>query len=209
LTAALPAPDGPPAAVVGPPRILPLVDPDPETAEALARAWPAQTVPANIMTTLAHHRHLLRRFSAFGGVFTARSALLPRIRELVVLRVSWHAGCQYEWLHHVALAHKAGLNDVEIIRLTRPELAEEWSREERDVVTFTDESVTTGTVSDPTWQRLRASWSDAQLIELVMLIGYYRLAAGLLNTVRVAIEPELLGASAARNSADPARCAHD
>jgi hypothetical protein len=48
-------------------------------------------------------------------------------------------------------------------------------------------------VSDATWQRLATRWSDEELLELLVLAGYYRLVSGLLNSAGVALEPDTPG----------------
>jgi alkylhydroperoxidase family enzyme len=39
------------------------------------------------------------------------------------------------------------------------------------------------------WQELRAGWSEAQLIELIALVGFYRLISFTTNALRIPLEP--------------------
>jgi 4-carboxymuconolactone decarboxylase len=47
--------------------------------------------------------------------------------------------------------------------------------------------------SDATFAALRRRWNDAELVELVALVGFYRMVSGLLNTLGVAPEDGLPG----------------
>jgi hypothetical protein len=52
-----------------------------------------------------------------------------------------------------------------------------------------DELCTDDVVTEATWQEIAASWSEQQLLELLVLIGFYRLVSGTLNSVGIALEP--------------------
>jgi len=56
------------------------------------------------------------------------------------------------------------------------------------LIALADELDGTGTLPDELWERLGEHWSDAQLIELVVVAGMYRLVSYLVNALR--IEPE-------------------
>jgi hypothetical protein len=52
-----------------------------------------------------------------------------------------------------------------------------------------DELCAGNDVSDDTWARLAARWSEQQLLELLILGGFYRLVSGFLRSVGVQLEP--------------------
>ena len=97
-----------------PPRLAPTTeaDWDDETRallDALGRL--------NIFTTLAHHPKLLKRWLVFGGHVLAKSTLPDRERELLILRVGWRCGSEYEFGQHTVIGRRLGLTDDEIRRL--------------------------------------------------------------------------------------------
>ena len=47
----------------------------------------------------------------------------------------------------------------------------------------------TATVSDNLWDELRRHWSDPQLIELVVLAGWYRTISYVINAAQIELEP--------------------
>ncbi len=154
---------------------------------------PLEGVPQlNIFLTLAKHRRLYDRFNRLGGFLLYRGLLPARQREIVILRTGWRSGSVYEFGQHTRFGQEAGLTPEDIRRLAT-EGIDGWTPEDRDLVVFADELCATNTVSDGTWAALAARWSEEELLELVVLAGFYRLVSGFLNTVGVQLEPGTAG----------------
>jgi alkylhydroperoxidase family enzyme len=146
----------------------------------------------NIFRTLARNEPLLRAFARLGG-HLLRDGLVPaRERELVILRVGWRSGSEYEFGQHTVIGRACGLTDAEIERLTR-DTDDGWTDGDRALVRLADELCADDCVGDDTWQQLAQQWSDEQLLELLVLAGYYRLVSGLLNSAAVALEASTPG----------------
>ena len=148
--------------------------------------------PLNIFRTLAHHPKLLDRFQRFGGFLLYRGLLPDRERELVILRVGFRCGSIYEFGQHTVMGASAGLTATEIERLAT-ETPAGWAEADHDLVTFADELCATDAVTDATWSRLAARWSESELLELLVVAGFYRLVSGLLNSTGVQREPDTPG----------------
>lgn len=147
----------------------------------------------NLFGTMAHHPKMLKRFLGFGGFFLNRGLLPAREREIVILRVGWNTGSVYEFGQHTVIGRNCGLRDDEITALAHDVSPHPWSVRDRDLIVMTDEICADDCVSDPTWQELRAGWTDAELCELVLLVGLYRMVAGFLNTMGVELDPDTPG----------------
>lgn len=173
------------------PRIPPLTDPSPEVAEVLDKTRIVAGPPLNIFATLAHHPRLLKRFNVLGGLFLGRGLLPARERELVILRTGWRTRCEYEFGQHVLLGRQAGLSDEEIRRVTGDGAA--WPDGDALLIRLADEMHDTRDVSDDLWQALARRWSQAELLELVTLPGFYGMVCGFLNAARVQREPATPG----------------
>jgi alkylhydroperoxidase family enzyme len=148
--------------------------------------------PLNIFRTLAHNPSLLRGFSRLGGYLLCDDVIPARQRELVILRTGWRCGSEYEFGQHTVIGRAAGLSDDEIERLTRDEL-DPWDDNDATLLRMCDELCRDDEVSGETWTALARTWSEPQLLQLLVLAGYYRLVSGLLNTTRVALEPRTPG----------------
>jgi len=172
-------------------RIAPLPADDP-VAIAYGSAPGREGPVLNIFRTLARNEPLFKAFSRLGGHLLRRGDVPARAREIVILRVGWRCGSEYEFGQHTVIGLGTGLNDAEIARLAT-EGTDGWSPDDEALVLLADELCANDVVGDETWRRLATSWSDAQLLELLVLAGYYRLVSGMLNSAGVPLEPTTPG----------------
>ena len=173
------------------PRVTPVEGPDPDVTELLSKTMSDDAgVPLAIFRTMARHPRMMKRFNVLGGFFLTRGELPARERELCILRTAWRSGCEYEWAQHVLIGRDAGLTDTEIERVAR---GGDWSEADAALLRLTDEVLEHADVSDATWSALSGHYTDAQLCELVMLVGFYRMIAGFLNAAVVVKEDTLPG----------------
>lgn len=169
------------------PRIQPIVKPSPDAQAALEKTLWRDGRPYNIFTTLAHHPQLLRRINALGGLYLRHGLLSDILREAVILRVAVRSDCRYEYAQHVPIAIGTGLTDTDIEHVRRGTF-----RSPANIalaLLITDEMIDTGTVSPDTWARVAHTWGEAEVLELITLVGYYRMVALMLNTTEVDVEP--------------------
>jgi AhpD family alkylhydroperoxidase len=146
--------------------------------------------PPNLFTTLARHRGLFRKWLRFAGALMP-GGKLPRVdTELVILRVAHNCGCEYEWRHHERLGQSAGLSAEEVRRVREGPGAGGWPPRRLQLLRAADELHADRTISDALWEQLRADLSDAELIELCMLVGHYEMLAMTLNALRVQPDPQ-------------------
>lgn len=145
--------------------------------------------PLNIFRTLAHAPSLFKGFTALGSHLLGRHGLPPREREIIILRIGWRAQSEYEFGQHTTIGRAAGLTDDEV-RWLADAGEPAWSADDAALIAMADELCDADVVSDSTWRRLSARWSTEQLLEMLVLAGYYRLVSGLLNSVGVALEPQ-------------------
>jgi 4-carboxymuconolactone decarboxylase len=166
--------------VTSAPRIDPL-DEDPEGLLSL-----------NIFRTMAKHRPLAERFSRFGGYLLFKGLLPAREREIVILRVGWRSDSVYEFGQHTVMGMDAGLTSDEIERLALESL-DGWTEDDKALIAMADELCSANDVTDPTWASLASRWSEEELMELLVVAGFYRMVSGFLNSVGVQLDPDTPG----------------
>jgi len=172
-----------------PPRIQPVAAPDAEQSALLAKTLAGPDgQPLNIFRTLAHRPELMKRVNALGGYFMAHGGIQVRDRELVILRTAAHAHSTYEIGQHRWIAARVGLSPEEIDAAADPASTYDWAERDRLLLGFADELVATDTISDVTWARLSARFDDHQGVELLVLVGFYRMLAGVLNGLDVELD---------------------
>jgi 4-carboxymuconolactone decarboxylase len=165
------------------PRIAPV---DPATMSDSQRAF-AGIGASNVIRTLVRHEDLLKAWLGLAQNLLLSGRVSPRDRELAILRVALRTDCEYEWANHVLGAIAAGASVDEIRALANASAA--WSDSDMALLRAVDELCADDCVSDSTWAALAATRDDQQLIEVLCLIGYYRMNAGLLNSMGVQPEP--------------------
>jgi len=176
-------------------------DPEsPRLAPTTAADWDEETAGLmaasgnlNIFATLAHHPKLLKRWLVFGGHVLAKSTLPPRERELVILRTGWRCGSEYEFGQHTVIGLGTGLDDAEVVRLTKPADTPGWTPGDALLIQAVDELVDDHVLADATWDALVASWSTQQVIDLVFTVGQYQLVSMALRSFGVQREPGVPG----------------
>jgi len=140
---------------------------------------------------------MVRGFAQLGGAILGRAELDARLRELAILRVAQGSPATYEWQQHVPMARACGATGDEIAALERGDAdAACFGERERILLRFTDELLAGARVSDGTLGEMRASFSDRELCEAILTVGYYMMVARFLETTGVDLETGNVGASA-------------
>ena len=147
----------------------------------------------NISKTLAHHPALSDAWLTFARYVLSENSLPPRDRELLILRIGYLWGAEYEWGQHSRIARQVGLSDAEIVRVTRGPEAAEWSSFDRTLLQAVDELHRDAYISDGTWAELDARYDTKQLMDVVFTVGEYTLVSMALKTFRVPLDEGVEG----------------
>ncbi len=169
------------------PRIKPLEESEwDEDARILIEGLQKTGNPViNIVKTLANYSKLYKRWRVFGNHVLFKSALPIREKEILILRIGWLCGSEYEWGQHVIIGKRAGLNDEDIKRITEGADATGWDPFEATLIRAVDELFSDAFISDATWNALSERYNTKQLMDVVFTIGQYNLVSWALNTFGV------------------------
>jgi alkylhydroperoxidase family enzyme len=171
------------------PRIAPLAEPcDPDLAMKLEAMMPPGVPPLILFRTLARNPRVLEKIRL--GNLLDRGSLARRDRELVILRTTARCGSEYEWGVHVDFfAQRVGLTQPEIAASVDSDPDDPvWSAKDRSTVRLVDELHETSKISDGLWDLLRHHWSEEQLVELVVLVGFYHTISFATNAFLLPLE---------------------
>jgi 4-carboxymuconolactone decarboxylase len=151
----------------------------------------ADVKPLALFRTLAVHDELISRMRPLGAGILGHGHLEPRDREIVIHRTCARAGAEYEWgVHAVAFGKSVGLSDEQLVATVTGSADDPaWSRDDTMLIAASDQLHETADISDDLWQRLAARFSDDQLLELVVVAGWYRLLSYVINAARIESEP--------------------
>jgi 4-carboxymuconolactone decarboxylase len=175
------------------PRIAPLDPPyTPETATLLTKLMGSvEQEPLKLFRTLAVHDQLASRMRPLGAGILAHPLLRPRERELLILRTCARAGAEYEWgVHAVLFGAAVGLSE-ELLAATAGADASDavWSEDDAQLIAAADALYETDTLPDQLWAELAARFEHDQLVELVVIAGWYRLISYVINALGIQLEP--------------------
>jgi alkylhydroperoxidase family enzyme len=172
------------------PRIAPLEPPyEPAVAADLAAMMPPGVEPIRLFRTLARNPRVLSKVRL--GNLLDRGSLSRRDREIVILRTCARCGAEYEWgVHVTAFAKRVGLTEAQVAAtVTGADAEGVWSASDRALLRLADQLHEGADLDDALWQELRGHFDEAQLIELVVLAGFYHTISFVLNALRIETEP--------------------
>jgi alkylhydroperoxidase family enzyme len=116
-------------------------------------------------------------------------ALDARLRELIIMRIGWATGSVYEWTQHWRVATQLGVDPDDIVAVRDWRASDRFGSIEQSVLAATDETLETGTISAATMTACAEHLGDdAELVELVVAIGNWRLFSALLRSLDVPLE---------------------
>jgi alkylhydroperoxidase family enzyme len=172
------------------PRIAPL-GADEAAAAAEACGVPERMARLCIFQVLLRHPRLARAVNDLLWTMLADGRLPVRLRELAIMRIGWTTGSVYEWTQHWTIAKLLGVPEEDLLATRDWRAHEAFGPAERAVLQAVDDVVEGGTIRPETWRACAAELGDdpAVLIELVGVIGAWRMVSSLLRSLEVPLEP--------------------
>ena len=96
---------------------------------------------------------------------------------------------QYAWTQHVVLAQLAGVSDEQIAALQQGEAeGEQFTTKEQLALAFAGEVMQTPRLSDALFEQVRRLFSSREIVELLLVVGWYWTVGRLMTTLD--IEPD-------------------
>jgi len=169
-------------------RIAPLEPPyAPEIKEQFDRIMRGAP-PLVLFRVMAGHARAWDKFRA--GSLLDSGPLSLREREIVIDRTCALNRCEYEWGVHVAIfADPARLTD-EQVRASVLGAADApcWSEAEQAIIAAVDALHHRATLSDAEFAALSAHYNEDQILEIILLCGFYRTVSYLANGLGLPLE---------------------
>jgi alkylhydroperoxidase family enzyme len=164
----------------------------PEVAERLAAMMPPGVPPIGLFRTFVRNMPMTAAMSGWGGYELSRRLSLPlRDREILIDRTCARCGCEYEWgVHVLFFAERAGLSGPQLTSLTHGSPSDPCWTDERDrlLIESADALHDVAVIGDDLWLRLARLFSAEQLLDLLMLCGWYHAISFTALAARVPLE---------------------
>jgi hypothetical protein len=117
------------------------------------------------------------------------SALTPRHREMLILRMGWNCRSEYEWAQHVGRVGRAREHGLDPVHIAEGPESAAWTPFERAILRTADELYSDSVVSDDTWRELSKAFDPALVMSAVFTPSGYRAISMSLNAYGVQLEP--------------------
>ena len=127
---------------------------------------------------------VLTRTRELGDYLRYKSALPPRLSELLILITARHWTQHYEWSMHCPIAIKAGVDRAIADAIAAGRRPTAMSDEQEVLYDFGTELLRDRDVCDATYARAREAFGEKGIIDAISIIGYYSMMAMVLNTAR-------------------------
>ena len=153
------------------PRIDPLAPPyDREVGERLRKMMGGvDAEPLALFRIFARNMPMTRAMGPWGGYELGPKSSIDRsTRELIIDRVCVRCRCEYEWGVHVAVFGEPPIDDL--------------------VSRLVDELHDHADVPEDLWDALSERFSDEQILDMLMLAGWYHAICYVANAARLPLE---------------------
>ena len=143
----------------------------------------------NVVKLVANCPKMGQEYFRFAGSVLRGESVPMKYRELATLRVGNLAGADYEFLHHTPLGLSAGLTRKQINEIGEWPESSLFDEQERTVLRYTDEVARDNCVTDETFKKLREYFSEHDVVELTLVIGYFVMLCRILVAFQLELEP--------------------
>ena len=170
------------------PRITPLAPPYPPEIQAQFDRIMRGAPPLVLFRVMAGHTRAWDKFRA-GGLLDP-GPLSLRAREIVIDRTCALNDCEYEWGVHVAIfAGPAALGEEEVRATVQGDATSScWSPAEQALIAAVDALHFRATFTDEEFAALATHYDEEQILEVMLLCGFYRTVSYLANGLKLPLE---------------------
>ena len=169
---------------------IPMLEPDVALAAASKVHIPEGLAELNIFRSLLHRPRPAKANNdlllslLFGG------SLDDRLRELLIMRIGWATGSNYEWTQHWTVAQETfNCTPEDLLAVRDWKNSDVFGEPERLVLSAVDEILADGFVSADTIAQCRTVLgSDEVVVELVMAIGCWYTISQIAQSLDIPLE---------------------
>ena len=125
-----------------------------------------------------------------GAAILSDQELSHSNRELLILLVAQLEGGEYEWIQHVPIALGVGVLQQQIDALEAGNLTDAaFGSAEKALLAFGKEVIENVRVANTTFAEVKAHFSDREVVEAILAIGFYMTMARLTEVTETDLDP--------------------
>lgn len=173
--------------------LIPYADEDPRDARVREVLDRLPEPRINLFTMLANAPALIGPTLRLGEAILTKSDLDVGLRELAILHTAKLTETEYEWVQHEAIARLVGISEEKIRAVERGEI-EGDPFEPHESLALRLVSALLAEVGTPAPSLVEQAASElgrAELIELLIVAGYYAMLGGVMRAVQLDVDSVL------------------
>jgi alkylhydroperoxidase family enzyme len=168
---------------------LPLIDPEATSGDVRA-SFDRMPVKLNIFRMMAHAEANFIPAMRFANSILHRQKLSHINRELLILQVAQREHGAYEWRQHVPIALGVGVTQRQIDCIEQAEYGDAaFNAAEQALLAFGREVIENVRVAEPAFAAMRKHFSEQEIVEAILAIGFYMTMARLTEATEVELDP--------------------
>ncbi|MES1148103.1 MAG: carboxymuconolactone decarboxylase family protein, partial [Bradyrhizobium guangdongense] len=168
---------------------LPLIDPE-TTSGDIRASFDRMPVKLNIFRMMAHAEANMIPAMRLGNSILHKQKLSAVNRELLILQAAQLEGGAYEWRQHVPIALGVGVTQAQIDAVERADYADvSLNAAEQALLNFGREVVEKVRVQDTAFAAMREHFSDQEIVESIVALGFYMMMARLTEATETDLDP--------------------
>jgi alkylhydroperoxidase family enzyme len=143
----------------------------------------------NLFAMLANAPALIGPTLRLGEAILTKGDLDPTMRELAILHTARLTDTDYEWVQHEAIARMIGIDDDKILAVQRGEIADgPLEAHESLALRLVSHLLEDGAPPPELVTDAASELGRAELIELLIVAGYYAMLGGLMRAVQLDVD---------------------
>jgi len=147
-------------------------------------------IKLNIFRMMAHAEANMIPAMRLGNSILHRQKLSAVNRELLILQAAQIEGGAYEWRQHVPIALGVGVTQAQIDALALGDYAHgAFGAAERALLSFGREVIENVRVPGEVFAPMRVHFSDQEIVESIVAIGFYMMMARLTEATETDLDP--------------------
>ena len=168
--------------------------PEPDSSDERVRAVLARLPEPriNLFTMLANAPALIGPTLRLGEASLTKNDLDVVLRELAILHTARLTGTEYEWVQHEAIARLVGISDEKIDAVRSGAIADgPLDARESLALQLVGHLIEDGTPPPELVRQAESELGRAELIELLIVAGYYAMLGGVMRAVQLDVDSVL------------------
>ena len=128
-------------------------------------------------------------FARLGAAHFTGLALSPKLRELLILHIAWRTQSEYAWTTHQEIAKSVGVTHAQIASIQQGQLQSfAFNEKEKKLLHLVVCIAASETLSSDDFEVFREHFSDRELVEIVVVRGFYYTIAKLASVFELEID---------------------